>query len=263
MLNQRWEEGRPRWRPVGEVIRTSDYEISAMPGKSPVASAFIVQHHYSRSVPSGRFSFGLHTRGRLVGVAMFSHPTNDRTLTNVFPCDRLDAIELGRFVLLDEVPGNGETWMLARCFELLRKVGIRGVVSFSDPMPRRSLKGEVVLPGHVGTIYAAHNGIYMGRGKARTLCLLSDGKVFNDRTAQKIRTQERGWESAVETLQGYGAGPLEEEPREWLRRWLPQLTRPLRHYGNHRYAWALDKKLRSALPPSLPYPKTVDAELVA
>ena len=48
----------------------------------------------------------------LQGVAVFSHPCNDRVLTSVFPGRATDSVELGRFVLLDEVPGNGETWML-------------------------------------------------------------------------------------------------------------------------------------------------------
>jgi hypothetical protein len=260
MLNQRWEEGQPRWRPSGELIRTSEYEISEMPGKYPVAAAFIKTHHYSGSVPSGRFSFGLHTHGRLVGVAMFSHPTNNKTLTNVFPCQALEAIELGRFVLLDEVPGNGETWFLARCFDGLKRRGIRGVVSFSDPMPRRSASGDLVLPGHVGTIYQAHNAVYLGRGTARTLRLMPDGTVFNDRTTQKIRARERGWESAVQTLQGYGAGALDVAPSEWLRRWMPLVSRPLRHLGNHRYAWALDRRLRRDLPAGAPAPKQLDPE---
>lgn len=263
MHNQRWEDGCARWRPAGEVIQVSDYEVVAMAGKDPAAVEFVERHHYSHSFPSGRFSFGLHTRGRLVGVAVFSHPTNDKTLTNVFPCPALEAVELGRFVLLDEVPGNGETWMLGRCFDMLKKAGVRGVVSFSDPLPRRSSDGRIVLPGHVGTIYAAHNGVYMGRATSRTLRLLPDGTVFNDRTVQKIRAMERGWEGAVETLRGYGAGPLLEDSREWLRQWLPRVTRPLRHLGNHRYAWALDRRLRRALPTSMPYPKVADAETAA
>jgi len=260
-VNQRWEEGRARWRPAGELIRTSEYEVSEMPkGKDPVAIEFIKRHHYSGSVPSGRFSFGLYRHGILVGVAMFSYPTNDRTLTNVFPsCEVMEATELGRFVLLDEVPGNGETWFLARAFDRLRG-RIRGVVSFSDPMPRRSTTGGLVLPGHVGTIYQAANAAYLGRATARTLRLLPDGTVFNDRTIQKIRAQEDGWGPAVEKLQSYGAGTLDAEPAAWLKRWLPIVSRPLRHRGNHRYAWALDRRLRRELPAGLPTPKQVDQE---
>jgi len=47
-------------------------------------------------------------------------------------------VELGRSVLLDSVPGNGETWFLARCFEQMRKSDLIGVVTFSDPVPRKS-----------------------------------------------------------------------------------------------------------------------------
>jgi len=85
-------------------------------------------------------------------VAVFSHPTNDRTLTNVFPgIDVTHLVELGRFVLLDEVGYNGETWFLARCLEELRRRAFRGVVSFSDPMPRTSRDGRTVLPGRSRT----------------------------------------------------------------------------------------------------------------
>jgi hypothetical protein len=45
----------------------------------------------------------------------------------VFPMLSIDqAATLGRIVLLDEVPGNGETWFVARCFELLRAGRCRG-----------------------------------------------------------------------------------------------------------------------------------------
>jgi hypothetical protein len=44
---------------------------------------------------------------------------------------------------------------------------------------------------------------------------------------------------------------------------VPQITRPLRHRGNHRYAWALDHRLRQELPASPPYPKAIDEETAA
>jgi hypothetical protein len=33
------------------------------------------------------------------------------------------------------VPANGESWFLARCWEMAARQGVRGVVSFSDPVP--------------------------------------------------------------------------------------------------------------------------------
>lgn len=51
--------------------------------------------------------------------------------------------------------------------------------SFADPVPRRTASGVLVMPGHVGTIYAATNAVYAGRATARTVKLLPDGTVFN------------------------------------------------------------------------------------
>lgn len=260
MPNQRWNEGRSSYRPAGEVIQTSDYDVEPIfDDKEP--KAFVERHHYSGTYPAARFRFGLYHKGVLSGVAIFSHPCNDRVLTKVFPVeDPKMAVELGRFVLLDHVPSNGETWALARCFEFLRVFGIAGVISFSDPMPRTTQDGKTVLPGHIGTIYQAHNGVYLGRGDARTLKILPDGRSFNHRAEQKIRRREQGWKYAAAQLELHGAAPLtlDQDPDAWLREWLPKLTRPMRHKGNHRYAWPIDSAIRKYLPKSMPYPKTID-----
>ena len=42
---------------------------------------------------------------------------------------------------------------------------------------------------------------------------------------------------------------------EWLRTWLPKLTRCLKHSGNYKYGWAIARGARRYLPDSLPYPK--------
>lgn len=253
-MNQRWHQRIASYRDPEEQIRTGQYEVAEITGDT-VPKAFVEQHHYSGSYPAARFRFGLWRLGVLEGVAVFSHPSNDKVLTNTFPCPALEAVELGRFVLLDSVAGNGETWFLGRCFEFLRKANLYGVVSFSDPVARTALEGGQVFPGHLGTIYQAHNAHYLGRGTARTLRLLPDGSVFSARTAQKIRKGERGWQHAVEQLRAWGAPQLEGDGAEWLRTWCPRLTRALRHPGNHRYAWALNKRNRKHLAQSLPYPK--------
>jgi hypothetical protein len=239
------------------VIDPSAYEVAVLADDAP-AKAFVVAHHYSGTYPAARFRFGLYRRGgALVGVAVFSHPVSDAVLTGVFHRPATDAVELGRFVLLDDVPGNGETWFLARCFAHLRRAVV-GVVSFADPVPRATLAGVTVTPGHVGTIYQAFNGVYLGRGRAATLRLLPDGRVLAPRALSKIRNCERGWRHAVARLEQYGAAPLVGDPRTWLATWLPRLTRVLRHPGNHKYAWALDRHVRPVLPVSRPYPKRRD-----
>jgi hypothetical protein len=245
--NQRWRRRRDVYRPPEEPIRTADYDVSEIPDDAP-AKLFIETHHYSRSYPAARFRFGLYRRGELAGVAVFSHPCNDRVLTNVFPGDPLSSVELGRFVLEDQVPGNGETWFLGRAFALLRRHGLRGVVSFSDPIPRTNAHGQLVFPGHYGTIYQAHNGIYLGRSTPRALHVLPDGRVLSPRAIQKIRSGDQGRRYGTGLLVAAGAAPPlpNEDTAEWLTHWLARLTRRIHHKGNHRYAWALDRRRVSA-----------------
>lgn len=252
-LNQRWRARRDSYRPAGEVIRTEEYDVA--PVHRDAAKPFVLAHHYSGSISSMVETYGLFRRGELAGVAVFGNPCSDAVLTKVFPTDPRSCLELGRFVLLDEVPGNGETWMLARCFELLRREGVAGVLSFSDPVARTNAEGRMIFPGHRGTIYRAFNGRYLGRGRARTLRVLPDGTVFSERAMSKIRSLERGWKHCAAKLVAHGAAPLEGDPREWLAGWLPRITRPLRHGGNLKYCWAVDRRLTRSLPAGLPYPK--------
>lgn len=252
---QRWRERATTYRPAGEVIQTTAYEVAELESDLLVR-AFVEAHHYSGSYPAARFRFGLYRRGSLEGVAVFSVPCNDKALA-IFPGAPIESVELGRFVLLDSVPGNGETWFLARCFEVLRAKGLVGVLSFSDPVPRATAAGERIFRGHVGGIYQAHNATYLGRATARTLRLLPDGRVFSARATQKIRSGERGWRYAVAELQAAGARELVagEDRGAWLREQLPLVTRTIRHPGNHRYAWTLHRRHRLHLGAGLPYPK--------
>lgn len=250
---QRWFAHRSFYRPAGETIRTSDYEIAPI-ADDTTARRFVEAHHYSGTFPAARERVGLYRRDELVGVAVFSVPVNERTLA-VLPGTADEGVELGRFVLLDSVPGNGETWFLGRCFELLRCEGYAGVVSFSDPHPRETTSGETIFPGHVGTIYQAHNAVYLGRARRDTIRLLPDGCVFSSRAIQKIRKSERGWRYAVDQLVAAGAPAPGADLRAWLPTALATVTRTVRHPGNHKYAWALDRRGRRALPASMPYPK--------
>jgi hypothetical protein len=128
---QRWRDGRAHFRRPEQPIPTREYDVAPIAGDRD-AKSFVLAHHYSQSYPAARFRVGLFHHGALVGVAVFSHPVNDAVL-DVLPVERGARVELGRFVLLDEVPSNGESWFLARAFELLRREGVAGVVSFSDP----------------------------------------------------------------------------------------------------------------------------------
>lgn len=252
---QRWREGSSCCRPAGELIETSRYEVASIEDDN-TAKRFVIAEHYSSSYPAARFRYGLYRSSRLVGVAVFSQPCNDLALRPL--PDLASSVELGRFVLLDDVPGNGETFFLARAFELLRKESVTGVVSFSDPMVRTRLDGTEVFGGHLGTIYQAHNAVYLGQARADTLRLLPDGRALHNRAVAKVRGREQGWRYVVKGLvERYGA----DEPRdgEDLRAWIDdvvlRLTRRARHPGNLKYVWGLDRRTKKALPASKPYPK--------
>jgi hypothetical protein len=253
--SQRWRDRRPSRRPAGELINPRAYEVAAIPDDT-TAKRFVLEHHYSGSFVNAIERFGLYRGEALVGVAVFSRPQNDDCL-NCLPGGRETGIELGRLVLLDDVEGNGETWYLARCFEQLRRLGYRGVVSFSDPIARTDLAGALIFPGHAGTIYQAHNAVFLGRTKSETKRLLPDGTVIPARTLNKIKKSDKGWRYAAELLERHGAEPLRpcEDGAAWLVRWLPIVTRPFKHAGNLKYAWALLGRDRKHLPPSKPYIK--------
>jgi hypothetical protein len=126
-------------------------------------------------------------------------------------------------------------------------------------------EGVIVFPGHIGTIYQAHNAVYLGPTKAELKHLLADGTVFPNRALSKIRKRDKGWRYGVERLVSYGADGLgeREDPEAWLALWLPRLTRKLSHSGNLKYAWDLERRgKRARLPPSKPFPKVTQLELI-
>lgn len=256
---QRWTERRESRRPIGETIRTSAYDVVEC-ADDATPRAFVERHHYSGSWVAARFRFLLYQRGDLAGVSVFSVGASGAAHRAVWPGLAPDeAVDLGRFVLVDSVPSNGESWFIARCFELLRG-RVAGVASCADPVVRVTADGTRVFPGHVGTIYQATNGRYIGRTNPATLRLLPDGRVLSNRSQGKLVRRERGWQRAMLELVRFGAHPLldGEDAKAWLQRWRAELTRPLRHSGNHRYTWILDDRRRAELTsygPLREYPK--------
>lgn len=286
---QRWSRGSHSWRHASEGgFDPRLYRVA--PITEATARAFVIEEHYAASFPAARFSIGLLTRDdrfpingaivdgmALVGVATFSTPMTRGVLSSVFstlePYEQ--SIELGRFVLTD-TPANAESWFLARAFRHAYDRGIRGVVSFADPMPRRRLitetlddgttvdRIEQLSPGHIGTIYQASSAIALGRSTARTLNYHARrGVVLSERSLSKIRGQERGADAAERFLVSLGA-PIRragQDPRSWLREALAALeVTKIRHPGNFRYAFPLGSSTqRRRIPIALPrtaYPKS-------
>jgi len=265
---QRWNEQLPLWQP-GDVdgrFQPRSYTVAEIAHKP--AREFVLTHHYSGSFPSATVCYGLVRGGSLVGVAVYSMPTQSAVLTNALPELRpnSESLELGRFVLLDPEPGNAESWFLARCHEQLLARGVVGVVSFSDPVPRTLADGRQVSPGHVGIIYQATNARYTGRSTAGIEWVLQDGVIVTRRAVQKVRSRDQGHGYVERLLTDRGAAPLQDgdDPKLWLTAALDAAgARAVRHAGKHRYVFQLGAtararaQVRVALP-ALPYPKQPD-----
>lgn len=271
---QRWRNGHTRFRPAGETIDRTRYGIEMVSEK--VARAFIAKHHYAQTMPPARRSFGLietngHGRHRLVGVCVFSVPMNNSAIPKYTGQPAAAGVELGRFVLEDAVPGNGESFFLSLAFRALRLElpEVRSVISYSDPVPRILANGETQKRGHFGICYKATGGFYCGRGSRRTLIFARNGQVLSDRTLSKLRNHERGADGAYRQMLALGAPPrrLGEANDTYIRRAVSEGPFIIaRHAGNHCYAWAMGtrrerKSIEAGFAPRLPYPVAADAPL--
>lgn len=264
---QRWDHRRPRYRPAGEVIDTTRYGVELI-GDDSTTRAFVERQHYSASYPAARLRVGLF-RARawvtpeLVGVAVFSVPASQGMVPRWTGQAPGAGVELGRLVLLDDVPGNGESWFVARAFRLLHEAlpEVRSVVSCSDPAVRRAAGGALVCPGHVGIVYQALGGRHVGRTDARWQVWGPDGRTVSARALSKLRTGDRGAAYAYSQLLALGA-PRRlqgEEGGVYVARALAEGPfRRVKHPGCLVYTWAVDRvaELDVQRLAKLPYPRT-------
>ena len=247
---QRWRHGREHYRPAGELFDPRYASVQRI--DTATAKQFICNHHYAHSFPAARLNAGLFVKKPfsaevLAGVCTFSVPMSQSVVPALL--DGLDpslGIELGRLCLLDEVEGNGESWVLGQSFRLLRKhlPEVRGCLAYCDPSPRYSRNGELVKRGHIGTIYHATNGTLRGRSKPRTLLLAPDGSLANERALCKLRNGESGANYVERMLRDMGAAPrrLSESGADYLRRLIDgNFFVKQRHPGNLCFTWRIKK----------------------
>lgn len=103
--------------------------------------------HYSKTARSQLqvHVFCLKMNDKIVGAAIFGKPMS-RHYEN-------DTLELRRFVLIDQMPKNTESYFLSRCLKWIEKndKDIVRIVTFADPNH-----------GHQGVIYRASNFSFEG-----------------------------------------------------------------------------------------------------
>ena len=250
--SQRWRERRALWTDDETVIDPRAYSVDLI--AHDVASAFISTHHYLPNYPAAQVAVGLFgPRGTLAGVAVFARPAVDAVVTaHTGFTDAAKGTVLARLLLLDGVPQNGESFFVARAFDVLRRErpAVEAVVSYSDPQA-----------GHIGRVYAALSGAHRGVTKPRIVLRLN-GTTVSGRTLSKIRTGEPGAAGGVDQLVRLGAPRprLEETPAAWLAR-LQRERVLLRHRQDGLYAYCFELTRNARREgrglPRLPYPKVL------
>lgn len=262
---QRFTEGREDRRPAGELFDPSIHDVEFI-GDNNVAAEFVKRHHYIKRCSPPAHRIGLYRRGTLAGVALFGPSASTNAHNFVWGHTTLTqktAVTFGRLVLINEVEGNGESWFMKRCFRLLASKGVVAVESCADPHPRTDEYGRVRFRGHLGIIYQATNGQHVGITNPSTIHLLPDGTVLSNRTEGKARNDESRGDDAISQLVSHGARRPDEgeDVKLWLVHWRGRLTRNMRHRGNYRYVWCLDRRRRREVMsplPDLDYPKFTD-----
>jgi hypothetical protein len=248
---QRWFHGRTSFRPSREPIYPAKYGVDAI--EYGQAKEFVCRHHYSGTFSPSIRSFGLFrqvdaaSRSKLVGVATFAPASNPNSIRKWSGLPNEAGAELARFVLLEEEPGNAESWFLARALRGFKQArpGVQIVLSYSDPVPRTTLAGAFTLRGHHGCIYASTNALYLGRASPKTQFVNAEGQVIANRILSKLRNGEVGRRYAEKALTEATGITREdgEAPNSFVERALACL-RAHRHPGNHLYAFPLGQDRR-------------------
>jgi hypothetical protein len=125
------------------------------------AEPFIEQWHYSKRCPTGKNTFfGAYLGDTLYAVADYGigvNPVQAAYLARVtgLPVSKSNLMELKRLCRIEPPMSLRLTKFLRICHLLLRKQGVKFVVSFSDP-----------ANGHNGGIYKAANFKHLGKSAA-------------------------------------------------------------------------------------------------
>jgi hypothetical protein len=146
---------------------------------------FVEKHHYSHSVQgiTPFLSFEIvrkEDHQQQIGAAIFGAPGQTQTEQKYGEYagskqewrPKYVAVELRRFVLIDELPKNSESWLLSRLLQKLTHLGVDRIISYADPNQQRE---EHPDGKHTGLIYRAM-GFHKVKaaGKTKAIMMLKD-----------------------------------------------------------------------------------------
>ena len=133
---------------VSTKIFANEYRVARISYQQAM-DAVIKYHYMHRKCPCSRAYGLLNAKGELKGVVTYGVPCSSTLLKGV--CgeeERHNVYELNRLWVADDVPKNGESFLVANSMKDLDK---EIIVSFSD-----------TSVGHYGFVYQATNFLYCG-----------------------------------------------------------------------------------------------------
>lgn len=127
---------------------SKDYSIKRIPYK--LAMDMVIKHHYLHRKCPCSFAFGLFDKNNEIkGVVVYGVSCSSTLLKGICgPEEAHNVYELNRLWVDDNVPKNGESFLIANTIKQLDK---EIIVSFAD-----------TSKGHVGYVYQATNFLYCG-----------------------------------------------------------------------------------------------------
>lgn len=143
----------PRSVVIGSIDKNS-YEIR--PIENSIAQDVVVKNHYLHRKAPCSFAFGLFEKAtdNLMGVVMYGTPSSSSLRKGICgPEEKDNVIELTRLWVADEVPKNGESFLIGNTIPLVKK---EIIVSYAD-----------TSKNHVGYVYQSTNWIYTGLSAKR------------------------------------------------------------------------------------------------
>lgn len=116
---------------------------------------YVVHFHYLHRKCPCSFAFGLFLNNEIKGVICYGTPSSAPLRSGICGKDeKNNVIELTRLWVSDDVPKNGESFLIGNT---LKRVNKEIIVSFAE-----------IEQGHMGIVYQATNWIYTGLSAKRT-----------------------------------------------------------------------------------------------
>jgi len=199
----------------------SEYSVRKI--SNSTAQDIVIENHYLHRRAPCSVAFGLFRGDEIRGVVMYGTPSSAPLRSGIAGKEYAkDVAELTRLWLADDVPKNGESFLIGAT---VKKAGKKIVVSYAD-----------TSQNHLGVVYQASNFLYTGLSAKRTNWTVKGVNAHCQTLADKY--------DAKSIREKFGDSfTLEPRPRK------------------HRYVWlngskAEKKRIRAALRyPVKPYPK--------